>query len=283
MTEIARRPAGALAIGADQTTWNQDQLAALESLGIDRSVTSADLQVYLAFCQRVKLSPFHKQTYLLKFAGKWQPLTARDGLRVIAERTGAYRGATPLQWCGPDLQWTDVWISQDPPVAARAGIWRDGYAEPVTRVALWAERARYQSNGKLMPTWSQMPSLMLAKVAECDALRAAFPNDLGSVFSIDELGEPSVTKLAGRQVADMMSDAVAAEDVTTLHALWNEAGGVGAIDATVVDPDTAEVLSLRDYLTRKGQALSADRVEEPETAAASSDDPWSLPVKDAET
>jgi hypothetical protein len=99
----------------------------------------------------------------------------------VAERTGQYRGQTAPQWCGQDGEWRDVWLSSEPPAAARVGVWREGFREPLVR------SANFRSYAQQSPLWRNMPEVMLLKCAEALALRAAFPNQLGGVYTTDEM------------------------------------------------------------------------------------------------
>jgi len=180
-----------LAVSQDQKTWEASQLAALKQLGLE-GASQGDLALFLHYAQRTGLDPFSRQIYMIgrnsKDGKKWTIQSSIDGLRIIAQRSGEYAGQTAPMWCGEDGQWTDVWLHPRPPVAAKIGVYRKGFAE-----ALWAV-ARLDSyapkyNGQLSGLWTTMPDVMLAKVAESLALRKAFPNDLSGIYTTEEMAQ----------------------------------------------------------------------------------------------
>lgn len=166
-----------MAIRPDQTQWTDQQKALLVAAGV-KPANAAQAQLFLAYCQRTGLDPVARQIFLLQ----GQAVVSIDGMRLVAQRSGEYRGQVGPQWCGTDGQWQDVWVADGPPAAARVGVLREGFTEAVWGVALWRE---FGSN---RGQWSKMPGHMLAKVAESHALRKAFPNDLGGLYSSDEMG-----------------------------------------------------------------------------------------------
>lgn len=174
-----------LAITSDQNEWNPAQKAVLVAAGIKPSSPEEGL-LFLSFCQRTGLDPLSRQVYLMQ--GK--PFVSIDGLRLIAERTGQYRGQTAPEWCGEDGVWTDVWLSPNPPAAARVGVLREGYDRPVFGVATWAEF------GSSKGTWAKLSSTMLCKVAESQALRRAFPADMSGAYTTEEMGHAEQPKPA---------------------------------------------------------------------------------------
>ncbi|MBO0864838.1 MAG: phage recombination protein Bet [Mycobacterium sp.] len=265
MTEtekVTQRPAGALAVRPTQTDWTDKQLAALQALGIDDSVTAGDLQVFLTYAQRTGLDPFARQIYLIKrrqrepsgqWVTRWSIQCGIDGFRVIANRSGKYRGQTPAEWCDESGVWVDVWLKPHPPAAARAGVYHADYPNPLYAVATWGQYAALTSKGDPAAMWGKMPALMLHKCAEALALRRAFPNDLSGIYIAEEMDQQGPAELPKppqpRPILELMQDADTATDVAVLQSLWREAAAAGVLDDTVtVNKDTGEATSFREHL-----------------------------------
>lgn len=157
-----------------------EQVATIKNT-IARDCNDSELALFIGACKRAGLDPLQKQIYAMKMGGKLSIQTSIDGFRVIAERSGKYRGQVGPFWCGEDGKWVDVWLDRKPPAAARVGVIHRDFAEPLWGVARFAS---YSRGGGL---WQQMPEVMIAKVAEAVALRKAFPNDLSGLHTSDEM------------------------------------------------------------------------------------------------
>jgi len=110
-----------------------------------------------------------------------------DGFRIIAQRSREYQGQTKPEWCGPDGVWKEVWLDKDNnPVAARVGVRRKGFAEPLYAIALWESYAVYY-NDVISPMWKKHGPGQLLKCAEALAIRKAFPMDLSGIYEPTEM------------------------------------------------------------------------------------------------
>lgn len=131
-------------------------------------VSDDEIGEFIYFAKAINLDPIRNQIYAIPRDGRLTFQVGIDGFRAIAHRTGQYTGMT------------------------RKAVYADGRL-----VAAWAIATR---NGREWKTsvlfneyntgknvWKEKPETMILKVAEAHALRMAFPEELGGMYTEDEL------------------------------------------------------------------------------------------------
>jgi len=259
----------ALAVNPDQQMWDTKQLAALKQLGLTNA-SNGDLAVFLHYAQRTGLDPFARQLYMIERGGKFTIQSSIDGLRIVAQRSGEYAGQVGPYWCGEDGAWTDIWLEKTPPLAAKVGVLRKGFVEP-----LWAV-AKFDGYNANSPIWKKMPDLMIAKCAEALALRKAFPNDLSGIYTAEEMeqaGSPIAPVSAVVEIPepkpvdtphmianyqDTAQNIKKIDDLNTLRTLFTELKS--ELDNEFPDRATNELTTLRAEIMERKTILEGEKV-----------------------
>lgn len=141
--------------------------------------TASEMWVFLARCVALGLDPFSRQIYFVKRDSANGPVVAHqigiDGFRSIAERTGELVGITEPEYEGE----TEVKGIKAPAIA-RVTVTREirGKDREFTGSARWSE---FYPGDKLGFMWQKMPFHMLGKCAEAQAMRRAFPQQMGGL------------------------------------------------------------------------------------------------------
>jgi phage recombination protein Bet len=154
----------------------------VEYISTDSSVTEKEVFTFLNMCKYLKLNPFLKEIYLIKY--KDSPATF-----VISYQTLLKRAEENKNFNGYE---TEV-KGEIPNMSATATVYRKDRSYPVKITVNYSEAVKTvmdRQTKELRPTnmWKNMPEWMLRKVALARALKEAFPSAVGNAqVSVSEI------------------------------------------------------------------------------------------------
>jgi phage recombination protein Bet len=199
-----------LPTSGDASEWSDQQKALMTAAGLSGvrnrkkgnewvkepfSADRATVEAFLLQCERTKLDPWARQIYCIERGGKWSTSISIDGFRLVAERSGRYAGQTEPEFTADGVTWTNAWLAKTAPAAARVGVRRSDFVEPLFAVATWEGYVPRNKDGASAPSgqWVSNGANQLAKCAEMLALRKAFPDVLSGLYGTEEMDQATVS------------------------------------------------------------------------------------------
>lgn len=189
---------------------------------VAKDTNDTEFNLFVELCKVRGLNPLVRHVYCMVMS-KDKPdkrqmviVVSIDGQRHLAEKSGNYRGDDRAPRFEVDASLIDVATNPAGLVSAEVSVYKFSHGSwfPVTAVSYWSEAAPIKEiwennkpSGKfqLEPKkdgWRKMPRLMLAKVAEMQALRKAFPDSFSGLYGEAEMDRGEVLDLSPSEWAE---------------------------------------------------------------------------------
>jgi len=147
---------------------------------ICKQANDQEIAMFLMTCKYLKLNPFLREIYLVKYSfdDPASIVIGKEALLKRAKRNPKYQGHKV------DVIYDDKGNIK----GAWAEVYVKGYQVPIRVEVDFDEYAGKKKDGSLNRFWATKPKTMIKKVALCQALREAFPDELGGVYAPEEVG-----------------------------------------------------------------------------------------------
>lgn len=159
------------------------------------NVTDQEIVMYMAMCEARNLNPFIRDCYCIKYGGD------NPAQLVVGIDTYRKRSAKHEKYDGTKL---GIWVEHKETgeikrmegsimskkydlIGAWCEVYRKDWKLPVIIDVNFDEYVGKKKNGEINGQWSTKPVTMITKVAESQALRKAFVEELGGTYTNDEL------------------------------------------------------------------------------------------------
>lgn len=161
--------------------------------GDAQNVTDQEVMMFMTLCKYQHLNPFLREAYLVKYGNSPATIvTGKDTFTKRAERNPLYKGKKAgiiiINRNGEVEEREGTFrLPEEQIVGGWATIYIDG-KEPEYNTVSFDEYVGRKKDGTLNSQWASRPATMIRKVAVVQALREAFPNEFGAMYSPEEMG-----------------------------------------------------------------------------------------------
>lgn len=158
------------------------------------NVTDQEVAMFLNLCRYQHLNPFLREAYLIKFGS--QPATIVTGKDAITKRAmrnpkyaGQQAGVVIYHEASGELEYRpgSLVMAGEELVGGWAKVYVKGYDVPIEAAVAMQEYIGTKNDGTVNSQWAKKPATMIRKVALVQALREAFPEDLGGLYASEEM------------------------------------------------------------------------------------------------
>lgn len=210
-------------------------------------VTDQEVMMFISLCKFQRLNPFLREAYLIKFNNNPATIvTGKEAFMKRAMRNPAYAGfeagvVVMLPDGLMDNRVGSIVLDGEKLVGGWAKVHVKGWAVPMMVTVSFDEYVGRKSNGEVNQQWSTKPASMIRKVAVVQALREAFPEDLGGMYTAEE-----------RAVEDLPEDII-----TTPETMEAEAELVEQPEPVEEAPKPAPKSAISTEVNKKDDARAA--------------------------
>lgn len=151
----------------------------------NEDVSDQEVVMFINLCKYQKLNPFLNEAYLVKFKGSpAQIVVGKEAYMKKAERNEDYEGFK----AGLIVQRNNEVVEIEGSFAMKTDTVLGGWAQVYkkNRKYPYVAKVNLDEYNKGQSTWSQKPKTMIRKTAIVQALREAFPEDLGALYTEEE-------------------------------------------------------------------------------------------------
>lgn len=160
-------------------------------------VTDQEVMMYLNLCRFNHLNPWLKEVYLIKYGDKPATMVpGKESFMKRAERNQHFAGIesgivvhnsnnNQIEYREGSAVYADF---GEKLIGGWAKVYRTDRQFPNYSECALSEYLGKKGNGEVNQQWSTKPATMIRKVAMVQALREAFPTDLGAMYAAEEQG-----------------------------------------------------------------------------------------------
>ena len=162
------------------------------------NVSDTEIVTFINICRYNSLNPFLNEAYLIKFGNNpAQMIVSKEALMKRAEANPSYDGLEAGLILLRNNEVIEVEGNFHLPTDDILGAWAKVYRKD--RSKPFVSKVNLSEYDKKQSSWNEKKATMIGKVAKVQALREAFPMQLGAIYSKEEQG---VIENKGREVID---------------------------------------------------------------------------------